>query len=108
MAAEDDEAPRTELDEENEEMKMNLQIENDNDDDVVGTDDKNETTIVTQKPASPACSDLTDNNNDGDDQTPKTFPQKVSIITSHSLCHRSDRRVTVSLVSCDRKFYFAT
>jgi len=83
MAAEDDEAPRTELDEENEEMKMNLQIENDNDDDVVGTDDKNETTIVTQKPASPACSDLTDNNNDGDDQTPKTFPQKLMDILSN-------------------------
>lgn len=31
------------------------------------------------------CSDLTDNNNDGEEQTPKSFPQKVSVF-SFSVC----------------------
>lgn len=83
MAEEEEDAPRTELEQADvENDEMNLKIENE--DDVVGTEEKNETTIVTQKPASPACSDLTDNNNDGDDQTPKTFPQKVSILETSS------------------------
>jgi hypothetical protein len=37
-------------------------------------------TIVTQQEKSEKddCSDLTDNNNDGDEVVPKSFPQKVS------------------------------
>jgi hypothetical protein len=37
-------------------------------------------TIVTQQEQTPKddCSDLTDNNNDGEEQIPRSFPQKVS------------------------------
>lgn len=47
----------------------------------IDADNKAETTIVTEQRGSNTkddCSDLTDNINDNDDTTPKTFPQKVS------------------------------
>jgi len=66
---------------------------------------KGETTIVTQQAGSNAkddCSDLTDNNNDNEEQSPKTFPQKVSSMD----CLGADVLVrtvpaTVFIVSCD-------
>jgi hypothetical protein len=40
----------------------------------------NTDTIVTQQDQTPKddCSDLTDNNGDGEEQIPRSFPQKVS------------------------------
>jgi hypothetical protein len=44
-------------------------------------------TIVTQQEQTPKddCSDLTDNNNDGEEQIPRSFPQKVSVCCNNEL-----------------------
>jgi hypothetical protein len=74
-------------------------------------------TIVTQQEQTPKddCSDLTDNNNDGEEQIPRSFPQKVSaccnnkldVCMSRPLCGMSlpwshaTVSTTVSMLSCD-------
>jgi uncharacterized membrane protein YfhO len=44
-------------------------------------------TIVTQQQQTPKddCSDLTDNNNDGEEQIPRSFPQKVSAYCNNEI-----------------------
>jgi hypothetical protein len=53
---------------------------------VVKGEDKTDT-IVTQQEQTPKddCSDLTDNNNDGEEQIPRSFPQKVSAFCNNEL-----------------------
>jgi hypothetical protein len=47
---------------------------------IKGEDTDKTDTIVTQQDQTPKddCSDLTDNNGDGEEQIPRSFPQKVS------------------------------
>jgi hypothetical protein len=60
-------------------IKKEEQVANEVDAVAIKGEDKTDT-IVTQQEQTPKddCSDLTDNNNDGEEQIPRSFPQKVS------------------------------
>lgn len=67
-------------------VKTEVEVANQVDPVVIKGEDKTDT-IVTQQEQTPKddCSDLTDNNNDGEEQIPRSFPQKVSASYSNKL-----------------------